>query len=239
MTLRVNTIPDLFSWLPANEVSFLQAGKGQCYTRVMSAKQKVYKTFDDLIRGNRPLFKFFGQKKQRGLFKAIWDSRQIEIDRLKQQLDKETEKSRQDEEILIFQEDKILGLEKTCKQVSEENDQLKKEYIRFKNYSDCLEKGLCMSDSRLRRVSQDNDQFQEIRDQLQIQLNAAIEENKSLKKHLEEQYSLQEKTLKELDDSKAYIRTQRRLNSKMSGRLLKTTDRLERMQYKQSKAELL
>jgi len=45
-----------------------------------------YKTFDDLLKNNKGLFKLFWKSQNNGLLKAIWEARQGEIDILKDQI---------------------------------------------------------------------------------------------------------------------------------------------------------
>ena len=209
-------------------------------------REKIYATFEDLLKEHKPLFKFFGGKKQRGIYKAIWDSRKGEIDglreeirRLKEELAGEREKSKGYEDMLIFQEDKIVEFEEQLPLLEREKKNLSDKCGKLKKFGTDLERGLMIHRGRLADADGEIRKLSEDLDKTSGERKKALGENRNLKKYLGEKERSAEVVRKELEEAKAYIRTQRRLNGKMAARLLKTEEELERLRYRRDKAEYL
>ena len=109
----------------------------------------VYRDFDELIKENRGLFKFFKKSKNPGLIKAIWNARGAEVTFLKKRLEA-VERSNH-ERLKWFNSltnlqakyknliDGFKELKVKLKKITKENELNKAEFIRYKKYSKSLE----------------------------------------------------------------------------------------------------
>ena len=124
---------------------------------------KIYSSFEDLLEQNSSLFKFFKQKKNRGLLQAIWQARQGEIDSLREKMveDISSQKEQiqdleekfqdalvdlaQKKRILLFQGEKIKELEENLATLEGEEGGHKKEIKKLNTLNKNLEGALTIN----------------------------------------------------------------------------------------------
>jgi chromosome segregation ATPase len=86
-------------------------GKGRLFN-------PIYATFEELIKENKGLFKLFRKAKNPGLVRAVWDSRQVEVETLNTQL--------------LKREEQIVGRDQKIQEIKEEWSD--KERLWFENF---------------------------------------------------------------------------------------------------------
>ncbi len=57
--------------------------------------KKIYKNFDDLMEHNKNAFSFLGRMSSKGILKAIWEARDVEVDQLREEIKGLTDKNSQ------------------------------------------------------------------------------------------------------------------------------------------------
>lgn len=189
----------------------------------------VYRDFDELIKENRGLFKYFKKSKNPGLIKAIWNARGAEISFLKERLES-VEKSnhkrlswlRSLKELQSKYKDLIEGLTELkvkFKKIKKENELNKAEFIRYKKYSKSLE--FALNTTTGEKVDEQT-QKESLTTQLTMVNKALLETDKEnlqlhLKiKELEEQiFDLQDELKVEKGKTKQHMRINKSMENEL------------------------
>ena len=201
----------------------------------------IYKNFDELIKENRGLFKFFRKSKNPGLIKAVWFSRENEVQMLKEKLSlaessnhsRLSWKTSLDSLTTKFNEltRKFEVLKFEHKGLQKQSNNYKNEFLRYRKYSKSLEVALKATNGE--KVDEEN-QKDSLSSQLIMTNKALLEtdkENSELHQKIMELqndiYELQDELNIERSKSKQHLR----INNKMENELFRLNNELEQQQF--------
>jgi chromosome segregation ATPase len=201
----------------------------------------IFNNFDELIKENRGLFKFFRKSKNPGLIKAIWSARDHEVSFLKERLNA-VEKSNHERlawlkslKTLKQKYNELLNKFKTLKENHKslmlENKMNAAEFKRYKKYSKSLE-------FALNSINGEKVDEQSQKDSLANQLsmvNKALLETDKENNELKANIFLLEETLFEIKEElkleKSKAKQHLRINKSMENELFRLNHELEQQQY--------
>ena len=186
----------------------------------MKGKTPDYPDFDSLLRKNKSIFNFFGGK---GIFRAVWDTRQEEIDGLKKNLEEYSANLAWYKQQILDLKDQILALEREKEKLSGA--------MGFGHLMDQVQK---MFRAKLLKSARDKDELLANLKSLELALIQQERTQESLEEELRCERERYERTSLELERARAHIRTQKRMNAQMGEELLKVSSELSEIQEPQA-----
>lgn len=218
---------------------------------------QIYKTFEDLLKSNKSLFKLFSKSTNNGLLKAIWEAREAEINVYKEKIKylqakaetTEIELAEKKKTILFFEQEvakneaminalsvkrdstlyQVSFLEEEINSRDQKFEEAQKEIQKLKNYVEVLEKTLKMKDAEDNKTDKD---LNVLEDNMTIAHQTIMELDHQNQLKLERIEWLEKELAKTQDALKLEKATNRQykdLNFKMSNELYKLNHEVERL----------
>ncbi len=215
----------------------------------------IYKNFQHLLAENSGIFKLFKKTKNPGMYQAVWQARQAEIDTYKERLNQvesklghiNTNRSHDFKQGLRNTKDleaKLLGQEETNSTLksrlalsekqseidNEELARLRESTERYKIENQILQKQ--MKEVNLENV-RSQDSISKLREDLYHAHNALVKVNdqhQKLSQDYDELNLENEKLSDSLEKSKHYAKEFRRINGRMENELHRVNNELEKVQ---------
>ena len=95
----------------------------------------IYKSLSDLMERNKHIFDFLKKKPAEGLYKAIWESRDSEINELKQNIQtlevKQEKLTEQTQKIQIIEKDEVSKIRENTRRYHALNHRMEEELKRI------------------------------------------------------------------------------------------------------------
>jgi chromosome segregation ATPase len=149
----------------------------------------IYKSLSDLMERNKHIFDFLRKKPAEGLYKAIWESRDSEINELKQNIQtlevKQEKLTEQTQKIQILEKDEVTSLQ-IIEGLKEKNFSLRDQVSTLHQKNQEFEENLRMKDTFLTKAKIDlSDTLSKVRE-MTTDLKKAQEEEINLIKLMRE-----------------------------------------------------
>ncbi|MBT3585133.1 MAG: hypothetical protein HN509_09505 [Halobacteriovoraceae bacterium] len=215
------------------------------------AKSKIYQSYEELVAKNKAVFKRFSSSRYQGIFKAIWESRQSEVDRLEshqaylanrflersyQYLEKRKELKEQKKitkkEIQTqgWYRDQLLNTTTNFQKISKKYKSIQNQFQKAAEHIDNLDQVQRLSDDRERNQKK---QISHLQDDLTIakgQIADFFYQMEQMEKDYQQalyQIDQLENTIKK---EESYSRQYKGLNQKMNDELMRVNQKLNRFE---------
>ena len=178
--------------------------------------KKIYHSFEELLEKNSSFFHFMEKHVSLELLRAVWNARQGEVEQLKKERDAREGHRQVLERELVERKRLAEEREKSMGELRERLVLLEMELeIGVREWGEMKDE-MALVGEEARELTQERDSLRESCTELEKTLAAKC-------RQWEEQLQLCRKQEKALKSERAYMRTQKALNEKMSAELLRLT----------------
>ena len=215
----------------------------------------IYKSFQHLLSENSGVFRLFKKTKNPGMYQAVWQARQAEVDTYRERLEQAEKKLFARSKVSVLEHKvsgrKIKDLEAMLIGKNETIENLKEELTSIKIVQDTLEDNylhVTNENERLHIVERTQErliqthekqfiakekEISQLKKDLQVAHQALLKldhDHQELVKEFDEISLENDKLADELDRSRHYAKEFRRINGRMENELHRVNSELERVQ---------